>query len=440
MTTRHTRHGAARTKLRGLRGAELADAAHGFVCHEAFVITPCAVGNDDALVSAAGFTLVELLVALAIALVVSAGVVKLADEARTFFVVQPEVMDVTQRARVGVELLTAELTSAGAGASLGTDAGPLIRWIPPIVPARYQGSGASDPAGQIFFDRLTIVTAAENVPLVAVRGAMAGAAAAVPIAGAAGCPAADAVCGFRAGQRIAVFDRTGAFDLATIRAAAALPGPPSGSAELFHDASALAKAFREEDDGRVVQVRAVTYYHDAARNQLRRATGPRADAPVLDDVVGLSFRYFGDRAPPTSPRPSAGAANCLFDVAGVPALGALAPDDGDQVELTEVMLTDGPWCGASAGPSGGGGGGGGSGGSGGSGSAAGVSTVFDADLYRVRRIRVTLRVQASPSWARGRDRNLFQRPGTAMAARLLVPDYIITFDVSPRNLQVGGMT
>jgi hypothetical protein len=221
---------------------------------------------------------------------------------------------------------------------------------------------------------------------------------------------------------------TAVFDLATVRAAAALPGPgpPSGLASLFHDASPLVKAFREEDDARVVQVRAVTYYHDAARNQLRRATGPRADAPVLDDVVGLSFRYFGDRAPPSSPRPPAGGANCLFDAAGVPALGVLAPDDGDQVELTEALLTDGPWCGASA--------------VGAGSSAPAAVPVFDADLYRVRRIRVTLRVQANPAWARGPDRNLFQRPGTGTAPRLFVPDYIITFDVSPRNLQGGGMT
>ena len=380
---------------------------------------------------ASGFTLSELLVALTIALVVSAGVVKLADDARTFFTVQPEVMDVTQRARVGVDLLNAELTSAGAGASLGTDAGPLIRWIPPIVPARYQGSGTggSDPAGQAFFDRLTIVTATEDVPLVALRGAMANASASVPIVASPGCPSADPVCGFRAGQRVAIFDRIGAFDLATVRTPVAQPGPPPGSAELFHDGLPLTKAFREEDDGRVVQVRAVTYYHDAARNQLRRATGPRADGPVLDDVVGLSFRYFGDRAPPISPRPPAGAANCLFDAGGAPLLGALAPDDGDQVELTEALLTDGPWCGA------------GGGGAAGGGAASGGSVfVFDADLYRVRRIRVTLRLQANPAWARGRDRSLFQRPGTGTAARLWVPDYVITFDVSPRNLQVGGMT
>jgi prepilin-type N-terminal cleavage/methylation domain-containing protein len=374
--------------------------------------------DDDTFVGAAGVTLIELLVALSIALVVSAGVVKLADEARTFFLVQPELMDVTQRARAGVHLLTAELTNAGAGASLGTDAGPLIRWLPPIVPARYQGNGASDPAGQVFSDRLTIVTAAEDVPLIAVRGAMAAPSAAVPIAAAAaGCPVGDDVCGFRDGQRIAVVDRTAAFDFATLRTPVALSASPPGSMELPHDSSALVKAFREDDDARVVRVVAVTYYHDAARNQLRRATGPRSDAPVLDDVVGLSFRYFGDRAPPSAPRPPPGAANCLFDVDGVPALGALAPDDGDQVELTEALLTDGPWCGASASSSG---------------------AVFDADLYRVRRIRVRLRVQANPSWARGRDPNLFQRPGTGTSIGKLVPDQVITFDVSPRNLEGGG--
>lgn len=392
---------------------------------------------------AAGFTLIELLVALTIALIVSAGVVKLADDARTFFAVQPEMMDVTQRARVGVDLLIDELTTAGAGASVGADAGPLNRWIPPIVPARYQGgsatggSGASDPPGQVFFDRLTIITAVEDVPFVAVRGAMAGPPSAVPIAVAAGCPAADAVCGFRAGQRIAVFDRTSAFDLATVSAATAIPGSsgspgasaPAGLASLLHDPSSLSKSFREEDDARVAQVRAVTYYHDVARNQLRRVTGPRADGPVLDDVVGLSFRYFGERAPPVSPRPPPGEANCLFDATGVPALLALAPDDGEQVELMEGLMTDGPWCGAGVGPAAG---------PGAAPSAGGF--VFDADLYRVRRIRVTLRVQANPEWARGLDRTLFRRPGMGTAPRLLVPDYVITFDVSPRNLAGGGLT
>ena len=300
--------------------------------------------SEACIAAGAGFTLSELLVALTIALVVSAGVVKLADEARTFFLVQPEVMDVTQRARVGVDLLTEELTSAGAGASLGADAGPLIRWIPPIVPARYQGSGASDPAGQVFSGSMTIVTAAETSrsSRCAARWPARG--------GGADCrggglsygrrrvwlPRRPAHRGVRSHGRLR--PRDGARNSRAAWAAIWIGGVVSRS-------SALAKAFREEDDARVVQVRAVTYYHDAARNQLRRATGPRADAPVLDDVVGLSFRYFGDRAPPSSPRPPPGAANCLFDVAGVPALGALAPDDGDQVELTEAMLTDGPWCG-----------------------------------------------------------------------------------------------
>jgi hypothetical protein len=375
-----------------------------------------------ACVSSRGVTLSELLVALTIALTVAAGVVKLVDDARVFVLVQPEATDVTQRARVGVDLLMGELTNAGAGAVLGADAGPLVRWIPPVMPSRYQGSGASDPAGLVFPDRVTILTADEAVPLMPVRGAMADSAAAVVIARQAGCPVGDDLCGFEDGQRIALFDRLTAFDLATVRAPTAAPVPPPGSpagaVRLLHDPSALARAFREEDDARVVRIRAVTYYHDTARNQLRRATGPRADGPVLDDVVALSFRYFGERVPPSSPRPPAGGANCLFDAHGVPVLPSLPADDGDQVELTEALLTDGPWCG----------------GTGGGGGSAGAAA-FDADLYRLRRVRVMLRVQASAAWARGREPNLFLRPGTGTALKFLVPDYVITFDVSPRNLQ-----
>jgi hypothetical protein len=174
----------------------------------------------------------------------------------------------------------------------------------------------------------------------------------------------------------------------------------------------LIKPWREVDDARIAPVRAVAYYHDAGRRQLRRATGPRADAPVLDGVVGLSFRYFGDPAPPASPRPATGSgvATCLFNAAGAPALPALTPDDGAQIELTEAMLTDGPWCGS--GPA-----------------------QFDADLYRIRRLRVTLRLHATASWARGPDARLFAIPGTATNPHRLVPDFVTTVDITPRNLQ-----
>ncbi len=117
------------------------------------------------------------------------------------------------------------------------------------------GSGASDPAGQVFSDRLTIVTAAEDVPLVAVRGAMVDAAGTVPIAGAAGCPTADAVWLPRrpAHRRVRSHGRFRPRDGA--RGSARCLGRHLDWRGCFTTHPPLAKAFREQDDARVVQVR-----------------------------------------------------------------------------------------------------------------------------------------------------------------------------------------
>jgi type II secretory pathway pseudopilin PulG len=352
---------------------------------------------------ASGFTVAELLVAIVVVLVVAGGVLHVAGEAQTFARVQPEAVDVAQRARVGLDLFVAELTDAGAGASFGAGAGPLVRWLPPVLPFRPYGSGAADPVGRVFADRITVITGSEGIPSPPVRGTMPASDAPIAIGWQDGCPLGDVTCGLTSGQRIAVFDRTATFELATVR--------DTWPLLVQHEPVALLKRYREVDEARVAAVRAVTYYFDAGRRQVRRSTGPRADAPVLDEVVGLSFRYFGNRAPPLSPHPPSGLANCLFDVSGAPTRPVLPPDEGDQVELTEALLTDGPWCGSGG-------------------------ALFDADLYRVRRVRVTMRVQATGAWARGRDPLVFARPGTASSPRLLVPDFVVTFDVTPRSLQV----
>jgi hypothetical protein len=106
---------------------------------------------------------------------------------------------------------------------------------------------------------------------------------------------------------------------------------------------------------------------------LMRYDGRESTFPVLDDVVGLGFEYFGD-------------------------LGAIPPS----------VLTDGPWSDASA------------------------SERFDADVVRIRRVRVRLRLQA-PAPFRGRAGAFFLHRGTATDARRLVPDHEISVDVSLRN-------
>ncbi len=101
-----------------------------------------------------------------------------------------------------------------------------------------------------------------------------------------------------------------------------------------------------------------------------------------------------------------------------PRLATLGVPGSGLVRLTASDLTDGPWCPDAASPN-----------------------RYDADLLRVRGIRVTLRVQTGSHQLRGAlaagEDALFARPGTSRGGYRLVPDQAIGFDVSPRNLNVG---
>ncbi|HEY2907288.1 MAG TPA: hypothetical protein VGJ29_15405 [Vicinamibacterales bacterium] len=164
------------------------------------------------------------------------------------------------------------------------------------------------------------------------------------------------------------------------------------------------------------------------------------DIPVVDNVVGLSFAYYGDPQPPimrkalTEPvgpwttygappyssavPPFAAGENCTFVNDGTPAprprLATFGASSEALVKLTPAQLTDGPWCPNDA--------------------AAGR---FDADLLRVRRVGVTLRVQAGVAALRGPAGLLFTYGGTARSAATWVPDQELRFDVAPRNLDLG---
>ncbi len=125
----------------------------------------------------------------------------------------------------------------------------------------------------------------------------------------------------------------------------------------------------------VAEVVTVTFSLDTATRQLRRLVGA-ASFTLADNVTALRFQYY-DRA--------------------------LSP-----VPLNS--MTDGPFRGAGL-------------------------TMIDEDLRRVRTVRVTLRLETGVEELRGQDAQLFARPGTADARRML-PDVETTFDVTLRN---GGL-
>jgi len=177
------------------------------------------------------------------------------------------------------------------------------------------------------------------------------------------------------------------------------------------------------------------YYLNAATNQLMYYDGTRnPDVPVVDNVVGLTFEYYGDPQPPTvknptaasstwvttyGPKPKLNTANCVFDASNqpVPQLATLGAASSGLVKLTAAQLNGsdgGPWCPNNA-----------------------SSNRYDADLLRVRKIAVTVRVQAALATLRGPASVLFTRGGTSQGGSRWVPDQEIRFQVTPRNLNLG---
>ncbi len=62
---------------------------------------------------------------------------------------------------------------------------------------------------------------------------------------------------------------------------------------------------------------------------------------------------------------------------------------------------------------------------------------FDADLLRVRQVRVTLRVQVANELLRGPAGVLFRHGGRSRGGERFIPDQEVRFDVSPRNMNLG---
>ena len=155
-----------------------------------------------------------------------------------------------------------------------------------------------------------------------------------------------------------------------------------------------------------------------------------ANAPVVDHVVGLSFQYFGDPQPPTirrplterlgpwttyGPKPPPSGDNCVFVGNGTPTPTPALPAIGSGVALVPLgaaMLTDGPWCPDAVNPN-----------------------RFDADLLRIRRVTVTLRVESAAATLRGPAGPLFARR-VSSGAHGFLPDHEIRFDVTPRNVNL----
>jgi Tfp pilus assembly protein PilW len=80
-----------------------------------------------------GFSLVELLIAMAVMVTFGGALLSLVLAAESMARMQPEAADVQQRGRIALQILGSELGLAGAGFDRGAHAGPLAAHLPPIA-------------------------------------------------------------------------------------------------------------------------------------------------------------------------------------------------------------------------------------------------------------------------------------------------------------------
>ncbi|MEW6320923.1 MAG: type II secretion system protein [Acidobacteriota bacterium] len=389
-----------------------------------------------------GFTIIEMLVATMIMVAATGAIFALLDPSQGIYRTQPEVSDMQQRLRVAQNTLQSDLMMAGAGTYLSAGSGTLLNFFAPVVPYRV-GTVDSDVAAGIFYrtDAITIMYVPQTASQCSIRDQMPQPSAEVKVNAQPGCPAGDPLCGFNVGMRVVIFDDTGAYDPFTVT------NVQEAALHLQHRDDTFSKSYGP--GAQIAQVAMHTYYlrTDVANDtfQLMHYDGYLTDEPIADNVVGLEFEYFGDPRPPLllkavtdptgpwtsyGPKPPAigvdnpsttwGAGeNCAFQIDGasglqVPRMTDLAPGASGLVPLTQAMLTDGPWCPDGA-----------------------ATSRFDADLLRVRKIGVRLRVQVASAEMRGPAGQLFNRGGSSRSGLSFVPDQEIRFEITPRNMNLG---
>lgn len=350
----------------------------------------------------AGFSLVELLIASAIVSSAFVVLLQLAATGRRIAHSQPDVADMHQRLRVAADRMQRDLLMAGAGLVHGASAGPLGNYLPPVLPYRL-GAKSPDPELSFFSDRITVVQVPHGEAAVPLATDMLLPGAPVPVAAAVpGCPPAG-LCGFEPGSRALIVDTAGAgrgFNLFTVAAVSGALGHGSPDPPFSRPYTAAAT--------RVVPVRQRVYYLEAATRRLMSYDGHQTDVPLAENIVLLQFQYLVDPSPAAAPRPPAGGSNCAY-AAGSPPLPLLADLGGPMLRPAGApLLADGPVCGL-------------------------APNRFDADLFRIRRIRVTIRAQVADRALRGTGAD-FLSPGVSSSGESYAPDIEVTFDVTPRNL------
>lgn len=219
-----------------------------------------------------GFSLIELLIALTICALVSAGVAAAVAPARAAFERTPAEIDLQQRARTATEAIAQAVRAAGGDAVAADQLGVLGALVPAVIPGESDG----------LLTRLTVIApragGAQGV-LDRDQTLAGGPFAFAPLH----CPSAPLACGFVRDMTALITDGTGRFDVLTIASADA-----SANEVLSKEAVApfyAAGSVMVEADIHTLQL---DPQPDGSRT-LVRVTAAGAVQPLVDRVLSMWF-------------------------------------------------------------------------------------------------------------------------------------------------------
>lgn len=215
---------------------------------------------------ARGFSLVELMIAMAITVTAAGALLSLVMAGQRIARLQPEAADLQQRARIAAQVISTELARAGAGLDAGALAGPLAARFTPVSDAAGGGLTiwyVSGPGAQA---TLAAPLSADALAATITLNA----------------PCATASCGFTPDTTAVIFDNAGCHDLARVEDAT-----PSGLV-----LAAAARTCAYAAGAAIAQGEVWTFHVDPSTRQLlRRDEATGISVPVSDNVAAMNVDH-----------------------------------------------------------------------------------------------------------------------------------------------------
>ncbi len=228
--------------------------------------------------TARGFSVIELLVALTVTLLIAGALANVVPPARAAFDRVPGELELQQRGRTAIDMLSQAIRSAGTNVPALESVGPLSDVVPTV--------SLSEPDENGGYTELTLMAPPPDPAQGVLAAAQDGPAAAIVLE-ADRCPNVSDVCGFQTGSTAVIADGLGNYDVFQVASTVV-------AARLLTPARALSRSYPE--GSALVEVDELTFMlarqADDSRS-LIRVTAAGAVQPVVDFVNGLSFRGMG---------------------------------------------------------------------------------------------------------------------------------------------------